>query len=138
MVEELLGVMEWTVRCNQQGNPVRRFKGVEELIPTVDVGTGCGWRLDGRSRSEAPTESSRLEAREWTEEEDELHQWWKELLAPRRALQEEATALCGRFVLVRTDATTTLRYVNKEKGDSEFLSSPMKEIWDLCVEWRNT
>ena len=135
VVEELMGVMEWIVKYNQQGNPIRRFTGMEELVLTVDAGTGYGWRLDGRSRSEAPTESSRLEAREWVGEEGELHQCWKELLALRRALQEEAAALRGRFVLVRADATTTLRYVNKGKGSSVFLSSLMKEIWDLCVEF---
>jgi hypothetical protein len=134
VVEELVGVMDWIVKYNAQGNPIRRFTGMEELVLTVDAGTGYGWRLDGRVRTEAPTDASRLEAREWVGDEGELHQCWKELLALKRSLEEEAVKLKGKFVLVRADATTTLRYVNKGKGSSVFLSALMKGIWDLCVE----
>ena len=105
-----------------------------ELVVTVDAGTGIGWRIDGRVRSEAPSEHSRMVARDWEGDDGELHQCWKELMAVKRCLQEEAGALQGRFVLVRADATTTLRYVNKGKGSSLVLSALIRDIWDLCVE----
>ena len=135
VVEELMHVVEWIVEYNTQGNPIRRFIGMTELLVTVDAGTGYGWRVDGVVRSEAPSERSRLVACQWVGDEGELHQCWKELLALKRSLEEEAEALSGRCVLVRADATTTLRYVNKGKGDSKFLSALMRDIWDLCVKY---
>ena len=39
------------------------------------------------------------------------------------------------FVLVRVDARTSLAYINKGKGSSEFLSQVMRRIFELCLQW---
>jgi hypothetical protein len=65
VVDALLAVVEWIGQFNQKGNPIRRFKGMTELVVTVDAGTGIGWRLEGRQRSEELSERARAVAREW-------------------------------------------------------------------------
>jgi hypothetical protein len=72
---------------------------------------------------------------EWLQGEGELAQCWKELLAVRKCLEHEKECLRGKFVLIRADATTTLRYINKGKGDSVVLTALMREIWDICIKW---
>ena len=136
VVDELLMVVQWIGRFNKMGNPIRRFKGMTELVVTVDAGTGLGWRLEGRQRSEELTEEARAVAREWADAaEGDLWQCWKELLAVERCLQEEKEKLQGVFVLVRVDARTSLAYINKGKGSSEFLSQVMRRIFELCLQW---
>ena len=43
VVEELLQIMEWIVQFSKVGNPIRRFIGMQEVIVTVDAGSGVGW-----------------------------------------------------------------------------------------------
>ena len=108
---------------------------MEELVLTVDAGSGFGWRLDGINRTEGVTEESRLVAAEWVDHEDmEWWQCWKELVAVERAVFAEASKLKGKMVLVRADAVTTVRYVNKGSGSSVFLSAVVRRIWDLCIQ----
>jgi hypothetical protein len=136
VVEELLVVIDWIARFNKVGNPIRRFKGMTELVVTVDAGTGLGWRLEGKQRSEELTAEARAVAREWADAaEGDKWQCWKELLAVERCLLEEKQALQGAFVLVRVDAVTSVAYINKGKGSSEFLSKVMRRIFELCLLW---
>jgi hypothetical protein len=55
-------------------------------------------------------------------------------VAVERAVFAEASKLKGKMVLVRADAVTTVRYVNKGSGPSIFLSAVMRRIWDLCIQ----
>jgi hypothetical protein len=135
VVEELMQVVQWIVQFNKVGNPIRRFCGMTELVLTVDAGSGYGWKLEGLVRSEQMSEDARFVAREWAHGEEELWQCWKELLAVKECLLEEKERLAGRFVLVRADATTTIRYINSGKGNSVFLSQVMRQIWDLCIKY---
>jgi hypothetical protein len=136
VVDELLEVVDWIGEFNKLGNPIRRFKGMTELVVTVDAGTGFGWRLEGKERSEELTPEARAVAGEWSgAEEQELWQCWKELLAVERCLLEEKEHLTGSFVLVRVDARTSVAYINKGKGSSVFLSGVMRRIFRLCLRW---
>lgn len=135
VVEELLAVVDWVGGFNKVGNPIRRFKGMTELVVTVDAGTGFGWRLEGKERSEELTEGARAVAREWVDpNEREMWQCWKELLAVERCLEEELQQLGGAYLLVRVDAKTSEAYLNKGKGSSEFLTAVMKRIFNLCLK----
>ena len=84
------------------------------------------------------TEEAKLVANDWVGEEGkELHQYWKELVALERALVGEVKAshsnIAGKFLLVRADSVTTIRYVNNGREPSAFLSAVMRRIWGLCT-----
>ena len=53
VVEELLQIMEWIVQLSKVGNPIRRFIGMQDVIVTVDAGSGVGWGIDGKNREES-------------------------------------------------------------------------------------
>jgi hypothetical protein len=52
-----------------------------------------------------------------------------------KCLIEEAGRLAGLTVLIRPDATTTVRYVNKGSGPSKMLTAIMKRIWTICLRY---
>jgi hypothetical protein len=47
----------------------------------------------------------------------------------------EEEKLACLFLLLRVDASTTVRYINKGKGSSIVLTSIMRRIYDLCIKW---
>ena len=135
VIDELVQVVGWIERFNVVGNPIRRFTGMEELRLTVDAGTGVGWRLDGKGVTAEVNPAARLVAKDWADGDQEKWQCWNELKALELAVEGECEALSGRMVLVRADAVTTVRYVNKGSGPSEFLTAVMKRIWHKCVRF---
>ena len=98
----------------------------------VDAGTGFGWRVDDVCRSHEFGPHARAAAGEWELEELDLWQPWKELLAVERCLLQDGEQVRGCTVLIRPDASTTVRYVNKGRGSSVKLTEIMRRIC-FCV-----
>jgi hypothetical protein len=80
VVEELLQIMEWIVQFSKVGNHIRRFIGMQEVIITVDAGSGVGWRIDGTNREESLFAKVKLVACDWEGEQQGFHHCCKELL----------------------------------------------------------
>jgi hypothetical protein len=82
VVKELLEVMEYIVKFNRVGNPIRRFIGMTEVRILVDAGTGYGWRVDGKIRMHEFGAGLKAVAAEWDDSgERDFAQCWKELKA---------------------------------------------------------
>ena len=107
---------------------------MEEVRVTLDAGTGYGWRIDGRVRSLGFDSPALATAADWKPDEKQEWQPWNELLAVEKRLIEEAGRLGGLTVLIRPDATTTVRYVNKGSGPSKMLTAIMRRIWTICLK----
>jgi hypothetical protein len=135
VVKELLEVLQWISFFNSVGNPIKRYVGMREVRILVDAGTGFGWRLDGVSRSHEFGAHVRAAAGDWDADEAALWQPWKELMAVEKCLLAEGDSLRGALVLLRPDATTTVRYINKGSGPSAKLTAVMRRIWSLCVRY---
>ena len=137
LIKELLEVLQWISFFNSVGNPIKRYVGMCEVRILVDAGTGLGWRLDGVSRSHEFGAHARAAAGDWNADEAALWQPWKELMAvdPEKCLLAEGDSLRGALVLLRPDATTTVRYINKGSGPSAKLTAVMRRIWSLCVRY---
>ena len=62
---------------------------------------------------------------DWEGEQQGFHHCWKELLAVERCLQVEGEKLAGLFLLLRVDASTTVRYIK------------MSLSWDEKWTWKH-
>ena len=133
--EELAGLLQHIEEWNRKGASFKRSPSMQELRIICDAGTGWGYRLDGDARQLEMGERSVGKAGEWTDEELELWQPWKELLAVEKAISERAEELQGRNVLLLTDATAVVRYINKGSGPSDYMTKLMRKIFKLCVRW---
>ena len=98
---------------------------MQEVIVTVDAGSGVGWRIDGKNREESLSGRVNLVACDWEGEQQGFHHCWKELLAVERCLQVEGEKLAGLFLLLRVDASTTVRYIK------------MSLSWDEKWTWKH-
>ena len=58
---------------------------------------------------------------------------WRELLSVERALLQVGDKVNSRSVLLCTDATAVVKYVNWGNGPSRVLSTIMRRIFDYCV-----
>ena len=134
VLRELLQIVDWIYHFNKFGNPIRRYVGMEEVRITIDAGTGYGWRIDGKVRSLGFESPELATAADWGPDEKAEWQPWNELLAVEKCLQEESARLAGLTVLIKPDATTTVRYVNKGSGPSVMLTSIMRRIWTICLK----
>ena len=123
VLHELLQVVDWVSHFNRFGNPIRRYVGMDEVIVTLDAGSIYGWRIEGRVRSLRFNSPALATAADWKPGEKREWQPWNELLAVEKCLIGEAGRLAGITVLIRPDATTPIRYVNKRSGPSKMLTA---------------
>ena len=72
-------------------------------------------------------------AADWKLEEKQEWQPWNELLVVEKCLLEETGRHAGLTVLIRLDATTTVRYVNTGSKPSKVLTAIMRRIWTTCL-----
>ena len=92
---------------------------------------GYGFRLDGKERQWELGRNSKAAAREWRKDDPEAtEQVWRELLAVERAVDEVGKELRGHSVLVCTDASAVVRYINWGTGSSKMMTTIMRDDAD--------
>lgn len=70
----------------------------------------------------------------WTQAEAQQSINWRELKAVQLTLQSFPT-LCHTTILIRSDNTTAVSYINKQGGTrSETLSKLATSIWEMCLQ----
>ena len=109
-------------------------KGGEKSLHRGDWASqhGYGYRCDTREVRDVKWDGqTRAVAAEWDGEPME-HQVHREMAALLPTLQREATRLRGRAVLLMTDCTAVVRYVNEGAGSSEVMTAMAKEMWAFC------
>ena len=131
---ELGELLQWIDIWNQRGAPIKRRLQMQEVRVIADAGTGWGYRLDGVARGLEWGEGSVAQAGDWSQAESELYQPWKELLVVEKMLEVEGERLRGASLLLLSDATAAVAYINKGSGPSDFMSKVMKRIFTRCVE----
>ncbi|XP_042300657.1 uncharacterized protein LOC121918713 [Sceloporus undulatus] len=71
----------------------------------------------------------------WSDSDSLLHINALEMLAVEKALRAFESAVTGRVVLLRTDNTTVMYYINKQGGTkSRTLLEITLRIWDWCIQ----
>lgn len=61
---------------------------------------------------------------------------WKELSAVERILQKFSTKISDKSILIRSDNSTTVAYLNNGGGRVHALNSISRNIWTICVNCR--
>ena len=132
---EMQEVLDNMRRWNCRGAPIRRELGQKQLRLITDASVhGWGFRLDGATRQWELGLNSQAAASDWVADDEEAtEQVWRELLSVERALLQAGDKVNSRSVLLCTDATAVVKYVNWGSGPSKVLSTIMRRIFDYCV-----
>lgn len=69
----------------------------------------------------------------WTAQESQMISSWRELMAVLRAMQHYREELRNQNILVRSDNTVTVAYINNGGGRHEYLCRIAAEIWDIAL-----
>ena len=131
---EMNMLLKWIDVWNRKGAPIHRRIQMQEVRVMADAGSGWGYRLDGEVRSLELSAEVVAHAGEWSDEERDMFQPWKELLVVEKMLELEGGRLKGASLLFLSDATAAVSYMNKGSGPSEVMSGMMKRIFTMCVE----
>ena len=133
-LDELAGMLTELRAWNKVGVPVRREMRMTDVRVTIDAGKNVGFVIDGQKRDMVlRDEQSVVKAIEFSEEESNLWQVQKELLAVLKMLEEEAVSLRNKRVLVRTDCKGVERALHKGMSRSDTMTTMLKRVWDVCL-----
>ena len=71
----------------------------------------------------------------WTPQEKEMHINVLELLSVRKCMAQYLPILAGKVVLIRSDNTTTVAYINKQGGTrSHPMCAQALLLWQFCID----
>ena len=131
MQEIIVNMRRW----NRFGAPIRKELGQKQLRLITDASMyGWGFRLDGASRQWELGRDSEAAANDWVSDDVEAtEQVWREMLSVERALRQLGDKVHARSILLCTDATAVVKYVNYGAGPSVVLSAIMRRVFDYCV-----
>ena len=117
--------LKWWIESINQWNGKSMIRPSPDMTITTDASM-TGW---GAHCGEEKTQGL------WTEEEKKLHINALELKAVLFALKSFLKSMTKSQVLVKTDNTTTVAYINKMGGTkSSDLIQITKELWQFCMD----
>ena len=129
----VLAELEWWTTSLRPWNGCSFIPRRHSHVLTTDashLGWGGWWRTQGSLGSR------RDEARGFfSKKESKMSSNGRELTAVLFSLQSARSALQGKTVLLETDNSTTIAYVNHYGGPSRYLSAIARKLWAVCFSY---